>query len=144
MLYYTLVLVSVGFIIYYNFPYLTHLWAILLRYNIYFPNPDPHIYRFVSTFFDPNFLAAFLVLPIIYLIYMITVGSKNEKIVGWIILFVVSRAFILTFSRSGYLTLGLSIVSLCIMKNRVVETFNKKYCLEILPFLWALLFYFCV
>ncbi|MEN2996867.1 MAG: O-antigen ligase family protein [Acetomicrobium sp.] len=134
MLYYTLVLVSIGFIIYYKFPYLTHLWAILLRYNIYFPNPDPHIYRFVSTFFDPNFLAAFLVLPIIYLIYIITVGSKNEKIVGWIILFVVSRAFILTFSRSGYLTLGLSIVSLCIMKNRVVETFNKKILLRNIAF----------
>jgi O-antigen ligase len=134
MLYYTLVLVSIGFIIYYKFPYLTHLWAILLRYNIYFPNPDPHICRFVSTFFDPNFLAAFLVLPIIYLIYMITVGSKNEKIVGWIILFVVSRAFILTFSRSGYLTLGLSIVSLCIMKNRVVETFNKKILLRNIAF----------
>lgn len=134
MLYYTLVLVSIGFIIYYKFPYLTHLWAILLRYNIYFPNPDPHIYRFVSTFFDPNFLAAFLVLPIIYLIYMITVGSKNEKIVGWIILFVVSRAFILTISRSGYITLGLSIVSLCIMKNRVVETFNKKILLRNIAF----------
>ncbi len=65
---------------------------------------------------------------------MITVGSKNEKIVGWIILFVVSRAFILTFSRSGYLTLGLSIVSLCIMKNRVVETFNKKILLRNIAF----------
>ena len=134
MLYYTLVLVSIGFIIYYKFPYLSHLWAILLRYNIYFPNPDPHIYRFVSTFFDPNFLAAFLVLPIIYLIYMITVGSKNEKVVGWIILFVVFRAFMLTFSRSGYLTLGLTIVSLCIMKNSVVETFNKKILLRNIAF----------
>lgn len=128
--YYSLVLSIVGFVIYYKFPYLINLWDLLKRYGIYLPDPDPHIYRLVSTFFDPNFLGTFFVLSIIYLIHVVTTGSKKEKLINWIILLTIFRAFLLTFSRSAYLTLGIAIIALCIMEYSCVKRFSSMILLR--------------
>lgn len=66
---------------------------------------DPHYFRLVSAFLDPNFTSAYLVLSLILLI------SHERNKVFQIIGAIIFTALLLTFSRSGYLmflTAGLS------------------------------------
>ncbi|KKQ67138.1 MAG: hypothetical protein US86_C0001G0065 [Candidatus Daviesbacteria bacterium GW2011_GWA2_38_24] len=63
---------------------------------------DPHQGRLVSTWLDPNFLGAFLNISLILTIYLWT--HKKEKTWG-LIGFVILLSIILTFSRSAYLFL---------------------------------------
>lgn len=73
---------------------------------------DPHYFRTVSTFLDPNFAGAFFVLTLILLI--------NQKTKTYLILvfFVITYlALLTTFSRSSYLMFLVSGFTLSILKK---------------------------
>lgn len=72
---------------------------------------DPHFMRTVSTFFDPNFLGAYLVLTLLLL-------QKSS----WGIILLVYIALLTTFSRGAYLTFGVSFLTLTIL-NRSIKLF---------------------
>ena len=61
-------------------------------------NWDPHLYRLVSTFFDPTFTA------LIYLFLIITVFLDKKFPLRKIVLIVSYLALALTYSRSSYLS----------------------------------------
>lgn len=62
---------------------------------------DPHFFRTVSTFLDPNFAGAYFVLTLLLLTSLREVTQANERVVigFWIILYL---ALLTTFSRSSY------------------------------------------
>lgn len=64
---------------------------------------DPHYFRTVSTFFDPNFAGAFFVLTLL-LIYQNFLSAKKRKInkLGLFTFALLFIALLLTFSRSSY------------------------------------------
>lgn len=76
---------------------------------------DPHYYRVLSTFFDPNFAGLFLTLTLILIIATILLApvSKLTRLFLGMLLSVIGLAIVLTFSRSTYLALatGLTVVS---------------------------------
>ena len=76
---------------------------------------DPHYYRVLSTFFDPNFAGLFLTLTLILIIATILLApvSKLARLFLGMFLSVIGLAIVLTFSRSTYLALatGLTVVS---------------------------------
>lgn len=65
---------------------------------------DPHQYRLLSTFFDPNFVGGFLVFLTSYIIsFLFWKKKQTEKIVLTIFGLSSLLAIVLTFSRSTYL-----------------------------------------
>ncbi|MDD4785497.1 MAG: O-antigen ligase family protein [Candidatus Shapirobacteria bacterium] len=72
------------------------LWPNFTYFNSL--NWDPHLYRLVSTFFDPTFTA------LIYLFLIITVFLDKKFPLRKIILIVSYLALALTYSRSSYLS----------------------------------------
>lgn len=75
---------------------------------------DPHFYRTVSTFLDPNFLGAFLVLTLL-LIFQNELSLKNNyKIILFALVYL---TLMTTFSRSGYLMFLVSFLSLALFKK---------------------------
>lgn len=76
---------------------------------------DPHYFRAASTFLDPNFLGAFLVI-ILLLIY-----PKSEKTKKWsnLLLVLVYITLMLTFSRSSYLMFTISFLTLSSLKRSI-------------------------
>lgn len=81
---------------------------------------DPHIGRLVSTFLDPNFFGGFQV--IILNLALASYLQKKEKLSLFSIpiLFI---SIILTFSRSSYLALFVSIVLFGILRSRKLAVF---------------------
>src|SRR3989344_2399906 len=75
---------------------------------------DPHYFRTVSTFLDPNFAGAFFVLTIILILYF--QPFKNPKIF-YLIFAVTFLALLTTFSRSSYLMFLTSGLSLSFLKK---------------------------
>lgn len=77
---------------------------------------DPHYFRTVSTFLDPNFTGAFLVLTLLLLIYL-----KNQSLVSsklFYLFFILSFiALLTTFSRSSYLMFLFSGLAYSLMKK---------------------------
>lgn len=68
---------------------------------------DPHRNRLSSTFFDPNFTGAFLVLSLVsFLFGEVKFSPKIRLVVGGLLLL----AIILTFSRSAYLMLAVALL----------------------------------
>lgn len=65
--------------------------------NLYYLGWDPHYYRVFSTFFDPAFTGAILVLTLILL------AINKRRWWFWVGAIVVYIAFALTYSRSSYL-----------------------------------------
>lgn len=114
-----LLCVSIGIIIYIVFPESEFLWIILKRYGIIF-NGDPHIHRFVSSYFDPNYYSAISCLPIIISLHLYNV-TKKKRYVVFLILLVVT--IILSGSRSGIATLFLLILG--IYEKPIIKSFTK-------------------
>lgn len=77
--------------------FIQYLWYPDLR-NLYYLGWDEHLYRLFSTFLDPNFTGAFLVL---FLLFTLSVFSPVLPI-GILL------AVLLTYSRSAYLMLLIS------------------------------------
>lgn len=65
---------------------------------------DPHQGRLTSTFLDPNFVGAYLVLTGGLIIYQLL--SKKLELTWWILILLDFVALILTYSRSAYLMLA--------------------------------------
>ncbi len=80
---------------------------------------DPHYFRTVSTFLDPNFAGAFFTLT---LILFLSKNKLNKKYIG---LFLITfLALLTTFSRSSYLMFLLGGITLSFL-NRSKITFMK-------------------
>lgn len=88
---------------------------------------DPHYFRTVSTFLDPNFVGAFFVLTLIYL------WDKQR-----LLFFIVYLALVTTFSRGAYLMFFISSLSLLLIKKSKTILFG----VTILFILLLLSFYF--
>jgi len=80
--------------------------------QFYYLGWDLHLNRLFSTFFDPNFAGAFLVLILIFsFILKDIIFPKDWKIVPYIFLIINFLAIILTYSRGAYLMLFISILA---------------------------------
>jgi O-antigen ligase len=76
--------------------------------NLSYLGWDPHYYRLFSTFFDPNFTGIIIVLTILLGIHLM---QKNNNRWYYVLEFINAGALFLTYSRSSW---GALIVSLCI------------------------------
>ena len=80
---------------------------------------DPHYYRVLSTFFDPNYVGGFFVLSLVLILGLHF--FEPEKKINWfhfITTGIIFVAVILTFSRSTYLMLIVSVGLLGLIKSR--------------------------
>ncbi|MCX6811259.1 MAG: O-antigen ligase family protein [Candidatus Berkelbacteria bacterium] len=80
---------------------------------------DPHMYRLFSTFLDPNFVGAFLVIGLmIALGFLFYTKSIEGKLVLIVLAIVFLVSIILTYSRSTYLFLAISFLTFSILRSR--------------------------
>lgn len=75
---------------------------------------DPHQGRLVATFLDPNFLGCFLTVGFILSVYKIFSGQRRAFFKAAFLL--IFLAIILTFSRSAYLMMFVSSLSLGVLR----------------------------
>lgn len=80
---------------------------------------DPHYFRTVATFLDPNFAGAFFVLTLILLVQTFHQGSVNSLSprVFYILFIITYSALLTTFSRSSYLMFLISSLTLSTIKK---------------------------
>jgi hypothetical protein len=90
-----------GFFIFIFFPQSRSFWLFLSRFGIQF-NGDPHIGRFISTYFDPNYFGAICCIPFL-ISFQLYKHFPEEKGRWKIFLFFIGT--LLTWSRSGIATL---------------------------------------
>jgi len=88
-----------GFIQYFVWPNFTYFDV---------SNWDPHLYRLVSTFFDPTFTG------LIYLFFIVKLFLDKKIPYRWPLLIVTYIAMVLTYSRSSYLTFLLAFTFIAI------------------------------
>ncbi|HHD2769900.1 TPA: O-antigen ligase family protein, partial [Clostridium perfringens] len=82
-------------------------YAVLSKFNVYLLNPDPHINRVISTYLDPNYLSAILIIPInLTLILMLKEKKKLKYLIAFLVLV---ATLIATVSRSGLIGLVISL-----------------------------------
>lgn len=79
---------------------------------------DPHYFRTVSTFLDPNFAGAFLVLTLLLLISSQKTQAKWQSSLSFILVYL---ALLTTFSRSSYLMFLISGLSFSFLNK------SKRY-----------------
>lgn len=94
---------------------------------------DPHFYRTVSSFLDPNFLGGYLVLTLL-LIFQNDLSLKNTQ--KNILLGLVYLTLMTTFSRSSYLMFLISFFALAFFKRSY-----KLAILTIVCFIGLLIFF---
>ncbi len=75
---------------------------------------DPHFFRTVSTFLDPNFLGAFLVMGLIFFLSNYKQLKNKKNLMAFTIIYI---ALMTTFSRSSYLMFLVSGLSLSFFKK---------------------------
>lgn len=99
--FYFTVQMSIGFLIYICFRDSRAFWLFLSYLGVTY-NGDPHMGRFLSVYFDPNFYAAIAVIPFIamYRLARLSCSYKNYLRLGFLTL-----SIVLTWSRSGIATL---------------------------------------
>lgn len=114
------------------FPNALDFYNILYKYKLYYPNPDPHIDRMFSTYLDPNYFGACMLLP---LSFSLTKFIKKRDEFSFIatILFVI--CIIYTNSRSAFLGLLLLSILVCAINFK----FSKKHIAQDLRILFYLL-----
>lgn len=111
------------------FPVAYDFYDIFYNIGVYFTDPDPHIDRLFSTYFDPNFLAACLITPaVLTLDYFSRTGKKKYLIE--LIFFI--TIIVLTVSRSGVagLCLALFIYAVCTLRNKNGKLSKDKFVLR--------------
>lgn len=90
---------------------------------LYYAGWDIHYYRLFSTFLDPNFVGAFLVVFILLQLYLLSFYSskKIKRFIVGLIIFTIG-GIILTFSRGSYaiLILGLGLYFFMLGKRKLV------------------------
>lgn len=77
--------------------------------NLYYLGWDEHLYRLFATFLDPNFLGAFLVIVLLLHMYL-CITSSNKRYVWAAAGFLTFIAILLTYSRSAYVMLVVSLL----------------------------------
>lgn len=92
---------SFGFFIYIIFRESAFFWAFLGRLGIACGG-DPHVGRFVSVYFDPNFYSVIAIIPFIAMLRLVYLNPSARK---FIYLGFLSLSIFLTWSRSGIATL---------------------------------------
>jgi O-antigen ligase len=99
------IFVVLGYVQYFLYPNLR---------NLYYLGWDEHLYRLFSTFLDPNFAGAFLVLFILLLTENIirSLKNRNNLILFSILWMSTLIAILLTYSRSAFIMLIVSIITL--------------------------------
>ncbi|MBR0427027.1 MAG: O-antigen ligase family protein [Clostridia bacterium] len=90
-----------------TYPSAMDFYNIFYKIGVYFPNPDPHNGRLISTYFDPNFLAACLIIPLTLILNQYIKNGNLKNLIG--IVFFIS-IIILTVSRSGVLGICLILI----------------------------------
>ena len=94
-----LIILSFGYIQYFLYPNLR---------NLYYLGWDEHNYRMFSTFLDPNFLGAFLVLYFLFLTSFLSRKNKYFQLLMLVMALTLIGIF-LTFSRGAILMLVVSL-----------------------------------
>lgn len=79
---------------------------------------DPHYYRVLSTFFDPNFAGIYLVLGLTLLLSLIILHSPTRTIPNIAVTVLIIVAIMLTFSRSSYLAFITAVGFLGLLRSR--------------------------
>ena len=119
------------------FGYIQFIFYQNLR-NLFYLGWDEHLYRLFSSFLDPNFAGAFLVISLIFLIYktMESIKDKNNLKIYFIstLSFLNFLAIYLTYSRSALIMLLVSLITFLIITKR------KKLLLVLLIPLVAFIF----
>ena len=111
------IFVLLGFIQYFFYPSLA---------NLFYLGWDEHLYRMFSSFLDPNFAGAFFVLYFLYTFVFIKKFIEKKDIRKTLIVLLFSllsvSAVYLTYSRSAFLMLILSIIVLLFLlrKKRLI------------------------
>lgn len=105
-------IVGGGFIQYFLYPDLR---------NFYYLGWDEHLYRMFGSFLDPNFVGAFFVLYLIFSLtfYMNLKNSLKFKHFLTVIILLTLISIILTFSRSAYIMLAITLLTLFILKKNI-------------------------
>lgn len=81
---------------------------------------DPHYFRIVSTFLDPNFTGAFLVLTLLLLTNYFLKNKPRLQIFAKIIFFMIFGALLFTFSRGAYLMFLISFLTLSALRRSIL------------------------
>lgn len=126
-----MIVVVIGFIQYVLFPVAYDWYDVFYKMGFYWPTPDPHHDRMLSTYLDPNYLASCLVIPIsICLAQLLSIKQKNKKtkvlrlkLISEILIFLF--AILLTKSRSGIVGLAticfVYVVLFCIKRKIKIQ-----------------------
>lgn len=104
---------------------------------------DPHLFRVVSTFLDPNFLASFLVLTLLLL--NLDENRINKKL-RYVFFSIIFLSLVGTFSRSGMLMFFVSFLTLSVLSRSIkiflltiiltstlyfsIQTYNNFFAIE--------------
>ena len=93
-----------------------------LELGLYLEGWDPHIGRLLSTWFDPNFIGGYLAF-ILGLVIALGLYFRHKRNKKWFLIMAVIAligliALYLTFSRSGYLALLITLALLALFKSR--------------------------
>ncbi len=109
--------------------YVQYFWYPNLR-NLYYLGWDEHLYRMFSSFFDPNFLGAFFVLYLLFvlglLFFNIQKFSRKQVLFYSMLSLLTVIAIFLTYSRSALIMLIVSGVIFFVLLQR------KKFILLLL------------
>lgn len=111
------------------FPVAFDFYDIFYNIGVYFTNPDPHQGRLLSTYFDPNFLAACLIIPSILALDFYARTGKRKYLLE--VAFFIT-VIVLTVSRSGVagLCLALFIYFACTLRKKdkkiIKDAFTKR------------------
>lgn len=114
----------IGWIIFILYPESYKLWQDLSKYGITFIG-DPHVSRFMGTFFDPNFVGAIISLPVIISIYMYFNYNGKYTFLYLASIIYFSLCIFFTYSRSGLLSIVICVILIILNYFRKV-IFNKE------------------
>lgn len=128
---------ALGAIIFLLFPTAHHLFLSLENYGIHFWG-DPHVNRFISPFFDPNYYSAIACIP-----FLLTWHLRDEKPHYFILSILFLISIIASWSRSGIATCFFLIILMSIEKipHLKMITLRPKRLLA-LPLLTSIFFLF--
>ncbi len=119
------IIVLLGYVQYFLYPDLR---------NLYYAGWDEHLYRMFSTFLDPNFAGAFFVMYFLFLVGMIFQNGK-KRVLLYGIAFLTLGAIFLTYSRSAYLMLGVSLIAFFLLQKQKKALFGLLGIVLLLPLL---------
>ena len=104
------------------FPIAREFYRIFLQLGVYYGNGgDPHVGRLLSTYFDPNYLASCLLIPLAITLWC---WRQYGKKIYFIFATIVVATIVLTVSRSGMV--GICFYLLCMFAQRKMKKGNFK------------------